>query len=52
MECTIPLFGFISVDAIALTNGNIGDLVNVKNSVYNKIYTGKVVSKNRVQIEI
>lgn len=43
---------FISVDAIALTNGNIGDLVNVKNSVYNKIYTGKVVSKNRVQIEI
>lgn len=43
---------FISIDAIALTNGNIGDLVNVKNSVYNKIYTGKVVSKNRVQIEI
>lgn len=43
---------FISVDAVALTNGNIGDLVNVKNSVYNKIYTGKVVSKNRVQIEI
>lgn len=43
---------FISVDAIALTNGNIGDLVNVKNIVYNKIYTGKVVSKNRVQIEI
>ncbi len=43
---------FIKVDAIALTNGNIGDVVNVKNKTYNKIYTGKVISKNKVQIQI
>ena len=42
----------ITVDAISLSNGNVGDFVSCKNKIYNKVYTGKVVGKNRVVVEI
>ncbi len=42
----------IMVEGIALSQGRIGDTIQVKNKNYNKIYTGTVVGENRVQVEI
>lgn len=42
----------IAVEGIALTQGNIGDTIQVKNKRLNRVYTGTVVGENRVQIQI
>ena len=42
----------VSVEGIAMTTGYTGDLVQVKNKRYNKIYSGKVVGENQVLIQI
>lgn len=42
----------VSVEGIAMTTGYKGDLVQVKNKRYNKIYSGKVVGENQVLIQI
>lgn len=42
----------IAVEGIALTSGNIGDMIQIKNKRFNKIYTGKVSGTNQVLIQI
>lgn len=42
----------ISVDGIALTQGNIGDSIQVKNIRFNRIYTGQVTGVNKVLVQI
>ena len=42
----------VIVEGIALSQGRVGDTIQVKNKNYNKIYTGVVVGENRVQVEI
>ena len=42
----------ISIDGIALTQGNIGDTIQVKNKRYNKIYTGEITGINQVLVQI
>lgn len=42
----------IEMDAIALTDGMIDDYVNVENKKYKKVYSGKVISENKVLVRI
>lgn len=42
----------ISTEAIALSDGIIGDSICLMNKQYNKIYTGKVIGQNKVEIKI
>ena len=42
----------IAVDGIAISDGNIGDTISVKNKKYNRVYSGKVVGANKVLIII
>lgn len=42
----------ISVEGIALTQGNKGDTIQVKNKRFNKIYTGEVTGVNQVLVQI
>ena len=42
----------IAVEGIALTQGNIGDTIQVKNKRFNKIYTGEVTGINQVLVQI
>ena len=42
----------IAVDGIAISDGNIGDTISVKNKKYNRVYSGKVVGANKVLIRI
>lgn len=42
----------ISVDGIALMQGNLGDTIQVKNKRFNKIYTGEVTGTNQVLVQI
>lgn len=42
----------ISIEGIALTQGNVGDTIQVKNKRYNKIYTGAVTGVNQVLVQI
>lgn len=42
----------ICVEGIALTQGNKGDTIQVKNKRFNKIYTGEVTGINQVLVQI
>ncbi len=42
----------VSVEGTALMQGNIGDMIQVKNKRYNKIYTGEVIGINQVLVQI
>lgn len=42
----------ITVEGIALMQGNIGDTIQVKNKRFNKIYTGEVTGVNQVLVQI
>lgn len=42
----------LTLDGIALEDGKIGDYIKVKNEKYNKIYTGKVISPNKIIVNI
>ena len=42
----------IAVEGIALTQGNKGDMIQVKNKRFNKIYTGEVIGINQVLVQI
>ena len=42
----------IVVEGIALNQGSIGDVIQVKNRRMNKTYTGTVVGENKVEIQI
>lgn len=42
----------ISVDAIALGDGMVGDYVTIENRNYKRTYTGKIIGENKVLINI
>lgn len=42
----------VTVDAIALTDGIVGDNICIMNKKYNKIYKGTVVGENKVLVKI
>ena len=42
----------ISIEGTALTQGNIGDIIQVKNKRFNKIYTGEITGINQVLVQI
>lgn len=42
----------ISIDATAVGEGMIGDYINVENKNYKKVYNGKIIGTNRVQVNI
>ena len=42
----------ITIDGTALADGMIGDYINVENKNYKRTYTGKVISENRVLVNI
>lgn len=42
----------ITTDGIALSDGKIGDYINIQNKQYKKIYTGKVIDNNKILVKI
>ena len=42
----------ITLDGIAMTEGNKGDTITIKNQKYNRVYTGKVIGENKVMVKI
>lgn len=42
----------ITVDGVAISDGNIGDTISVKNKKYNRVYSGKIVGVNKILIRI
>ena len=42
----------LSLEVIAMENGGIGDYIKVHSKEYNKVYQGKVISSNKVLIQI
>lgn len=42
----------ITVEGIAMMQGNVGDTIQVKNKRFNKIYTGEVTGVNQVLVQI
>lgn len=42
----------IAVEGIAITQGSKGDIIQVKNKRFNKIYTGEVIGTNQVLVQI
>ncbi len=42
----------VTIDAVALEDGLIGEWVNVENKNYKKIYKGKIIGENRVLVTI
>jgi len=42
----------ISIDAIALSDGMLGEYIGVQNKDYKKVYTGKIIGENKVLIEM
>lgn len=42
----------ISVDGIAISEGNIGSMVSVENKTYKKVYMGRVIGTNKILVEI
>ena len=42
----------ITTEAVALSEGNIGDTINLQNKKMKKIYTGKIIGENKVLVQI
>ena len=42
----------VTIDAVALEDGLIGEWVNVENKNYKKVYKGKIIGENRVLVTI
>ena len=42
----------ITIDAVALEDGLLGDYINVENKNYKKVYKGKIIGENRVLVAI
>ena len=42
----------VTIDAVALQDGIVGEWVNVENKNYKKIYKGKIIGENRVLVTI
>lgn len=42
----------ISIDGTAMSDGMMGDYINVENKNYKKVYNGKIIGENRVLVNI
>ncbi len=42
----------ISVDGTAMSDGMLGDYINVENKNYKKVYNGKIIGENRILVNI
>jgi len=42
----------IEISGVAMKEGKIGDIITVKNTRYNKIYTATVTGENRVEVKL
>ena len=42
----------VTLECIAVSDGNIGDVISVKNKKYNRIYNGKIIGENKVLVKI
>ena len=42
----------ISIDGTAMSDGMLGDFINVENKNYKKVYNGKIIGENRVLVNI
>lgn len=42
----------IETEAIALSDGIVGDDICVMNKIYNKVYTGRIIGENKVLVKI
>ena len=42
----------VTVDATALIEGNVGDMVSAQNKTYKKVYMGKVIGPNKILVQI
>jgi flagella basal body P-ring formation protein FlgA len=42
----------ISIDGTAMSDGMLGDYINVENKNYKKVYSGKIIGENRVLVNI
>lgn len=42
----------ISIDGTAMSDGMLGDFINVENKNYKKVYKGKIIGENRVLVNI
>ena len=42
----------ITIDGTAMSDGMLGDYINVENKNYKKVYNGKVIGENRVLVNI
>lgn len=42
----------IELDGTAMKEGKLGDIITVKNTKYNRIYTATVVGENRVEVKL
>ena len=42
----------VTLDGIAVSEGNIGDMISVRNKRYNRIYNGKIIGENKVLVRI
>jgi flagella basal body P-ring formation protein FlgA len=42
----------VTIDGKAMTDGMLGDYINVENKNYKKVYNGKVIGENRVLVNI
>ena len=42
----------IEIDGIAKTEGNIGDIITVKNATYNRVHTARIISPSRVEVKL
>ncbi len=42
----------ISIDGTAMSDGMLGDYINVENKNYKKVYNGKIIGENRILVNI
>ena len=42
----------ISIDGTAMSDGMVGDYINVENKNYKKVYNGKIIGENKVLVNI
>lgn len=42
----------ISIDGVAMSDGMLGDYINVENRNYKKVYNGKIIGENKILVNI
>ena len=48
----VRVFFMITIDGTAMSDGMLGDYINVENKNYKKIYNGKIIGENKILVNI